>query len=229
MKTILLLALLIAGQVSAQVIGLMPTNYNETILTQNNVGRLLPYWYTDAQDDIVLSERTLVLSHSVFFRSAHMGSKYGAPKRIEEVFVYRQIGGDYYRPVGGRSIIYYAQKAAGPGWISSTNIFRPELMDDLHWSPTFIGYEVTGDNLWRKATAGSALTCHGINLSNTPYLISVVCVSPPVAVYYRFRFGPSESKFIKFDMGGVNSILNTTSIDCFTFDLDSFDYQPVWF
>ncbi len=226
------LGLIVAVLVSSaqgQLVPLTPTNYSSTVLVQNNLGRLWPSWVTEVEETTVLKERTLTITHIVYFRGVILwGHKLGSPKLLEDRREYAQLGPDTYQPARRQKIIWYAPLAKGDGWVVSTNNYTAAQLDqepDKIWLPLAVGSMTTGDNLLRRVTTTSNLECWGRNLANARTVVRVRCIGNGQEFSVPFSFAPNERKVIALGLDAANEnvghpIFSPNIIRFFTFDLD---------
>lgn len=210
MKPLILLALLCAATVNAQVVSLFVTNYSLTIRGQNNLGKWRPSWQDSAVDSLVITNQMLTLTHTVSFAGTpSYGTAGGGPNRLEDRYVYRQTGSVSFWPVGGEEITIFVAK---PKLIAQTNIVLEADMMPVVFIPAFVGELATGDAYARTITTGSPLVMGGRNLAGTPWLFSLPCSGDGEDFSFLMRFERGERKKI---------VLSPHSeIDWFWFSLD---------
>lgn len=211
MKPILLLALLSAATVNAQVISLVPTSFSLTISAQNNLGRLRPLWQESALDTVVLSNRVLTFTHSVSFRGVPMYGA-GGPFGLLDSYSYRQVGAATYYPIGGECVTLFVRKLSG-GWIAQTNYVLQADMAPLFFLPAFVGTHTTGDRLNRTVTTGAPLVMSARNLAGSAWLLQLNCSGGGEEVSLLWRFEQGERKQI--------TVAPTGDVEWFYFDLDA--------
>lgn len=219
MKAILLLALLSAATVNAQVISLTPSNYFLRIVTQNNVGRFRDRFQDSTEHTIALTNRTLTFTHRVGFAGVPIyGIPQGGPNSLEDRYTWRQIGAASYLPVGGEEITFFVAKVTG-GWIARTNIVLEADMTPIFFLPAFVGTLTTGDRLNRTVTTGSPLVMSARNLWTTPYLLQVNCGGSGEEFALFWRFEGNERRQI--------TLAPPEGIEFIIFDLDSAGGTPL--
>lgn len=205
------LAILCAASAQAQsLISLVPTNYSVSFRTECNTGTWFPSWQETTLHTITLTNRVLTFTHVVHCKGVPVwGTALGGPKKLEDRYWYRQIGGATYWPIGGEEITYYAQTKAG--WIAGTNVVLESDMREIWWLPEFVGTVTIGDGLQRTTTTGSALILSGRNLLGQPYLLQLPCMGAGGRLDVFWRFEAGERKQITLGAVGVEFL---------TFDLD---------
>lgn len=213
MKPLILLALLSAATVNAQVIQLVPTNYTLEIRCQSNVGKWRPSWADSTFDLIVLSNRVLTFTHFVSFAGVpSYGTSGGGPFGLEDRYRYRQIGAASYLPMGGEHVTLFTRKKDG-SWIAGTNLVLEADMHPLFFLPAFVGECTTGDRFTRTVTTGSPLILSARNLAGTAYLLQINCSGDGEEFLYQMRFEQGERKQI--------TLAPPAGIEWLLFDLDA--------
>lgn len=207
----------------SQTVAVWPTNYSQTVTTDNNLGRIWPVWHTSTKDTIVLGARVLTIAHVVYFNSPLYGSKLGAPKRSEERLVYRQIGAATYRPIGGENILFICQKSTSD-WLATTNLIMPEQIQPVTWLPDAVGTLVEGDGLWRTTRTASPLVCWGRNLASSPRMVRFPCSASTGGFNYDVRFEKNQIKTFAVDLRRA-SFVTGDDVDWFTMDSDYRDWE----